>query len=588
IYSALLIQQPLSDHRSLFRNYHSTFTTDEAVESLGRLQFTHLVSTPNPLDSSQPLLTRTTTTFSMSRDMAKILGQHFLNARLSENATDPQNRTMKDRGIWAPTPKGKFMIHNFSQRARVPIQHMHATLSKIHNFQIVLFERLLDDDQISFSRPNMTQAFKVMMEWLPTDNLMIDEIGGVDNQCIIESYRDTFFGYQCFEWIMEYTSVVSTEEAESIAAEFVLYGWIQQVLDKSDKDQCKKDKTAIFKTGRKTQYYLTDKGRHTLEVDIITNLPPQQASVPGTLTAARSRTHSSTSSSNSSITTNNSNNKLRSAAIANSSLKKEEHISRLLPTTAESSSSASADNESGVDPTPLTIEQSGSQHSRLQSILKDPLIRMYFRQFLKSSFCEENINFWVDYSALIKKINPDDEVEEENEVKNKKRIEQLSKTQSHSLLNHCHVIYNTYFCPENAPSELNIDHGLRYDIIQYMQATFASLPKKKEVVEGSSAGIDAPFGSISVSSHGILTSSVARNGGVPLGTKSVLKEGIKDSPSTCLCKIIHLYDLANSHVCKTMAQDSVPRFIRTEKYRDLMRSYYLQQHPVSDSEEDDE
>lgn len=136
------------------------------------------MSTPNPLDPSQPLLTRTTTTFSMSRDMAKILGQHFLNARLSENATDPQNRTMKDRGIWAPTPKGKFMINNFSQRARVPIQHMQATLSKIHNFQIVLFERLLDDDQISFSRPNMTQAFKVMMEWLPTDNLMIDEIGG--------------------------------------------------------------------------------------------------------------------------------------------------------------------------------------------------------------------------------------------------------------------------------------------------------------------------------------------------------------------------------------------------------------------------
>ncbi|KAI8087278.1 hypothetical protein BDF21DRAFT_379148 [Thamnidium elegans] len=682
LYSALLIQQPLSDHRSLFRHYPSTFTTDEAVESLGRLQFTHLVSTPNPLDPSQPLLTRTTTTFSMSRDMAKILGQHFLNARLSENATDPQNRTMKDRGIWAPTPKGKFMIHNFSQRARVPIQHMQATLSKIHNFQIVLFERLLDDDQLSFSRPNMTQAFKVMMEWLPTDNLMIDEIGGVDNQYIFESYRDTFFGYQCFEWIMEYTSVVSNEEAESIAAEFVLYGWIQQVLDKSDKDQCKKDKTAIFKTGRKTQYYLTDKGRHTLEVDIITNLPQQQASGTGTLTAARSRTHSSTSSSNSSITTNNSSNKLRSTAIANSNLKKEEHLSRLLPTTAESPpddesggatiipkaiitkrktisgpnesaviaeeddiiskdsmlqidnnscdfgfSSASSTTSStltpsyqcstpiskgfqskspmisstdsiiheqlerlriAVDPTPLTIEQSGSQHSRLQSILKDPLIRMYFRQFLKSSFCEENINFWVDYSALIKKINPEDEVEEDNEVKNKKRIEQLPKTQCHSLLNHCHVIYNTYFCPENAPSELNIDHGLRYDIIQYMQATFASLPKKKEVVECSSAGIDAPFGSISVSSHGILTSSVARDGRVPLGTKSVLKEGIKDSPPTCLCKIIHLYDLANSHVCKTMAQDSVPRFIRTEKYRDLMRSYYLQQNPVSDSEEEDE
>jgi hypothetical protein len=178
LYSALLIQLPLSDHRSLFRNYPSTFTTDEAVESLGYLQFTHLVSAPNPLDPSHPILTRTTTTFSMSREMAKTLGQHFINARLAENATDPQNRTMKDRGIWSPTPKGKFIIQDFSQRARVSIKHMQTPLSRIHNFQIVQFERLLDDDQLSFSRPNMTQAFKTMMEWLPTDNLMIDDIGG--------------------------------------------------------------------------------------------------------------------------------------------------------------------------------------------------------------------------------------------------------------------------------------------------------------------------------------------------------------------------------------------------------------------------
>lgn len=178
LFSALLIQQPLADHRSFLRNYPSTFTTDEAVENLGQLQFTHLVSTPNPLDQSHPLLTRTTTTFSMSRDMAKTLGQHFINARLAESATDPQNRTLKDRGIWTPTPKGKFMIQDFSQRAHVSIQHMQLPLNRIHNFQIVMFERLIGDDQLSFSRPNMTQAFKVMMEWLPTDNIMIDEIGG--------------------------------------------------------------------------------------------------------------------------------------------------------------------------------------------------------------------------------------------------------------------------------------------------------------------------------------------------------------------------------------------------------------------------
>lgn len=110
--------------------------------------------------------------------MAKTLGQHFINARLAENATDPQNRAMKDRGIWQPTPKGKFMIQDFSYRARVSIKHMQSSLARIQSFPIIVFERLLDDDQLSFSRPNIIDAFKTMMEYLPTDTIMIDDIGG--------------------------------------------------------------------------------------------------------------------------------------------------------------------------------------------------------------------------------------------------------------------------------------------------------------------------------------------------------------------------------------------------------------------------
>jgi hypothetical protein len=179
IFSAMLIQQPLTDHKSLFRTYPSTFTTDEIVENLSHLQFTHLVPTPNPEDPSQPLMTRTTTTFSMSSAMAKNLGKHFLNARLVENAVDPQNRSMKDRGIYSPTPKGKFMVQEFSQRASVSIRHLHAPLSLVQSFRIVHFERLPDDDQLSFSRANMTHAFKVMLDWLPTDTMMLDDMGGM-------------------------------------------------------------------------------------------------------------------------------------------------------------------------------------------------------------------------------------------------------------------------------------------------------------------------------------------------------------------------------------------------------------------------
>ncbi|EPB92816.1 hypothetical protein HMPREF1544_00255 [Mucor circinelloides 1006PhL] len=716
IYSALLIQQPLTDHRSLFRTYPSTFTTDEAVESLGNLEFTHLVSTPNPLDASNPILTRTTTTFSMSRAMAKTLGQHFINARLTENATDPQNRAMKDRGIWSPTPKGKFMIQDFSRRARVPIKHMQSHLARIQTFPIVQFERLLDDDQISFSRQNMIEAFKTMMEWLPTDTILFDDVAGVSSENITQ-YKDAFYGYQCFEWISEYTSVVSSEESEMIAAEFVQYGWMLQILDKSDKLSVRKDESTLFKYDRRTQYYLTEKGRQTLEANRFLHGTSSNHGSHNTAPSSRSRTQSSAAtttntatssgSSSSSIKTNNSappQPPLKAISLNKS--KKEEYASRLLPTTAItslpdstivipkaiitkqksiisqqplsassddmrvacssdsmlqidnhscdfgfSSASSTASSAATTVPPPSSAiagveyeqeeeqesedgqnlherleqlrlhnrsdsgtalyassdhcqqHQPHSQHARLESILEDPLIRMYFRHFLKSCFCEENINFWVDYTALIKKLGY---VSEDKDTIKPEEILSLPSKFCDSLLVHCCSIYNNYFCPENAPSELNIDHGLRYDIVQYMQATFTSTVYSSDEENANAKAVVAdasnvPFGSISVSSHGILSSTAMssfrrrkrrtnknRSGtgvdsnrsdlsGASLDDSLLLsiRDGVQDSPQTCLYKILHLYDQANSHICRIMAQDSVPRFMKTQRYKELMQSYYL-------------
>lgn len=162
LFSALLIQLPLKEHRSpLFRSYQNTFTTEEAAACLADLKFTHIVRTPDPADPTRQVSTRTTTTFSMSPSMAKTLGQHFLNARLIENASDPTNRTMKDKGIWQVTPKGKYMIQEFSQRAHVSISHMRENLSRIESFKIFAFERLADDDKLAFARTNLTAGFRV-------------------------------------------------------------------------------------------------------------------------------------------------------------------------------------------------------------------------------------------------------------------------------------------------------------------------------------------------------------------------------------------------------------------------------------------
>ncbi|OAC99461.1 hypothetical protein MUCCIDRAFT_42170 [Mucor lusitanicus CBS 277.49] len=515
IYSALLIQQPLTDHRSLFRTYPSTFTTDEAVESLGNLEFTHLVSTPNPLDASNPILTRTTTTFSMSRAMAKTLGQHFINARLTENATDPQNRTMKDRGIWSPTPKGKCMIQDFSRRARVPIKHMQSHLARIQTFPIVQFERLLDDDQISFSRQNMIEAFKTMMEWLPTDTILFDDVAGklVGSNENVTQYKDAFYGYQCFEWISEYTSVVSSQESEMIAAEFVQYGWMLQILDKSDKLS-----KSVIGAQKPLPAPASDDMRVACSSESMLQIDNDSCDFG----------FSSASSTTSSAAT--------TVPLAAASTLDEhgtedaqnlqERLDQLrLHNRSDSGTALYASSDHHCQQ-----HQPNSQHARLESILEDPLVRMYFRHFLKSCFCEENINFWVDYTALIKKLGY---VSEDKDTIKPEEILSLPSKLCDSLLVHCCSIYNNYFCPENAPSELNIDHGLRYDIVQYMQATFTSTVYSSDEENANSKAV------------------------------------------TCLYKILHLYDQANNHICRIMAQDSVPRFMKTQRYKELMQSYYL-------------
>ncbi|KAI7902727.1 uncharacterized protein BX663DRAFT_552132 [Cokeromyces recurvatus] len=772
LWAALLIQLQLTDHRSLFRTYPSTFTTDEAVEILSHLEFTQLVSTSNPLDPSNPILSRTTTTFNMSRTMAKTLGQHFINARLVENATDPQNRTMKDRGIWIPTPKGKYMIQDFGHRARVSIKHMQSSLARVYSFPIVRLERLLDDDQLSLSRSNLMEIFKIMMEWLPTDTIMIDDVGGIDTNTIKE-YKDTFYGYQCFEWISEYTSVVTKEEAEMVAAEFIQYGWILQIYDKSDRDLSKKDKTILFKAGRKTQYYLTDKGRQVIESNsnqgihhFLTGGPSIARTTPRSRTQSSTTTHTAgsegitNSSSNSSIICIDSNNTIitPASAILSTRSKKEEHASRLLPTTAISpdlntapkaiitktmepsnmnptteieeqvednkivtsesvlqventcdfgfSSTLSTtssmgttvcsarnqlsitkeekeeeETEKDVPSLRQTLEQlkltkhrrssdlnsqgshdqtnqqpPSSQHARLQHILEDPLIRMYFRQFLKSCFCEENINFWVDYNALIKKMSfvvvggKDDDTEQRMSPE---LIQTITPNLCNSLLVRCCAIYNTYFCPENAPNELNIVHGIRYEIIKYMQSTFTSTMNSTDDDDSSSSSSSSrrrrrrssrssssnrrrsnsnssissddghyhssnvrkttrlkkkttianasnvPFGSISVSSQGLLSSGdiplsfqrktdisrkKKKNGNYDGPVYMSIREGVKESPQTCLLKIIHLYDQVNENVCRTMAQDSVPKFMKTIKYKELMQNYYQSSYKKEDKE----
>src|ERR1044072_2639589 len=106
LFATLVVSLPMETHRNLFRSYPNSFTTEEAIANLGSLKFTQSHRTPDPKDPSRIITTTTTTTFSMTKDMAKSVCQTFMDARLFENLADSSSRSFKDKSVYGLTPKG--------------------------------------------------------------------------------------------------------------------------------------------------------------------------------------------------------------------------------------------------------------------------------------------------------------------------------------------------------------------------------------------------------------------------------------------------------------------------------------------------
>lgn len=160
-----MIQMPMDTHRVLFRSYPCTFTTDEAVANLGNLKFSHTLRSPK--GSKESSVTTTTTTFSMTRDMAKTLLTQFLDARLFINAADPNNQNLKDRGVWQVTPKGLCMLEGFVDRSVVDGSHLNFLYAHVRPIKVIELERAPADDALILSRSSLTRIVKTMMGIVP-------------------------------------------------------------------------------------------------------------------------------------------------------------------------------------------------------------------------------------------------------------------------------------------------------------------------------------------------------------------------------------------------------------------------------------
>lgn len=601
IFAAVLFQVTLTDHRVMFKNYPYTFTTDEAVKVMSELVFIHLHRHPDPADPSRQVATRTTTTFSMDSTTAKNLIQHFLSAKLIMNATDPNNKNVRDRGLYCPTLKGKYVLEEFTDYTQVEMSasliaalnapYMSLGSSGSTGSRIISLDRLADyDDQITFSRPNMTAAFKAMMSSLPLDVLLMDEIGGLEKMNS-NMFQRTFVGLHCIDWLTDRLTVMCKEEAEMVASEFVLFGWIAQIQDKSEKGSHRKDDTMSFKTSRNAIYYVTERGCTVVGWKI--NKPALEEITIGDSSSGRSIDSSDSNSLRKAtmrkvvintgkpnkvdITPSTKPNLYQSSTDMKRHDSATVFIDKALPIenmisnekencmlTPRPPSMSFTDSSMSHISANSTTALDKSQFTRLNQILETPLLRMYFRDFLRSNYCVENINFWVDHHLLLKNGNK------------KSILDQISE---------CYSIYETYLGPA-ATADVNIDHTLHQEIIKYVSSVFVIVSQLPPA--GISYFILAP--NTAPKNHNKSAKSATRLLLLPPQANSV-KQRIVTIRGTltdkCLGNLLKMFLRVNDHVCRMMAEDSVPKFIKTTKYKELM----IQQQQAlqsADSEEEDD
>ncbi|KAK7696588.1 hypothetical protein QCA50_001246 [Cerrena zonata] len=538
LFATLVVSLELTTNRQFFRNFPNSFLTDDAARNLANLKFSQSNRGPDPREPSRIVTTTTTTTFSMTRDMAKAMCQHFMDARLIENAADPGSNLFKERGVYVLTPKGLHVLERFMSKNGINGDHLsHVFTTQPICMKLLHLERRSTDDEIIVSNSVITALFRRFVgrgaNYPPDEFDQMDifqkyheRSKGVALMDVTEragmgrpqvTHKNCFAAVTALEWLCDFTSVIGREEAAEMAAQFVRYGLIALVSDKR-----KNNDSAIIFTVRgavggpnstiaqqgefrctaKAIYKITEEGRRVARWDSpdgIRDSPNSSSANVSTMTRPSEEPSDDKSS-------------LTRPQTADAKIHRRISMTDRL--------------KDGHD------KHKESNSERLRYIIDEPQLRALFREFLRSNFCEENLSFYLEVLDFKKKFGVTSSAMAATGPRNgsqKSTPGQAAMERHHeSLIQMAFVIYNTYLAP-SSQCELNIDHGLRNELSGYLSDVITSLTGK-------------PF-----------------NGRIDLDQASAFN-------ATQLRAMINLYERIQTHVFRLMASDSVPKFIKTPRF----------------------
>lgn len=270
-----MVSLNLRTHRSRFRSFPFSFTTDEAVNNLANLKFAQSNRMPDPNDPSRVVTTTTTTTFSMAKDMAKALCQRFMDARFFEAASDRGLDVFRDKTIWVLTPKGVCKLRRFVARNGIVSEAVNSILAAgLGGMQLIILERDGTTDSILSDKSVVELIFRRFAGRAPNtkssnSNSEVDAVSahadGLVGVKLVESRRFgdqvvhlSFTGRSAISWLTDCTTVLDPDEAHELAEMFLAQGLIAWIGDARGKIS---DGGTSFQSSKTCIYHITSKGR---------------------------------------------------------------------------------------------------------------------------------------------------------------------------------------------------------------------------------------------------------------------------------------------------------------------------------------
>ncbi|KAI7562870.1 Developmental regulator, partial [Hortaea werneckii] len=457
LFSTLMVSLPLTSHRVRFTRIEHTFTTEEAITNLGSLKFSQSNRMPDPKDPSRIVTTTTTTTFSMAKEMARSVCMRFLEARFVESVEGKTD--FNSRGsVWQLTPKGMHILSRFCQRNGIHQKHVNELLDSPRNMmQLVILERETETDKLVHDEATVQVLFR-RFAGDTGPNLKVHSSGSDSDS--MSDYATGLIG------VRMQRSRRNDKDAPYVFTGKAAYDWLMDCCTTVDKREIFELANSfianelIVPAGDERQAPAGTAPRFAASKHVLYAITQKGMRIAGWVTSPNGSVHGDGSA------------------------------SRVVP--------------NGV------VRDSNT--NRMTVIIRDPALRLLFREYLRETHCEENLAFYVEVRSFLA------EYERAKRDTSSPRLDIIRET-----LASAYSLYNAFLAP-GSPCELNIDHNLRNALA------------------------------------GRMTRAVGED-------EQMLKS---------LDEVAVLFDQAQSSVFKLMASDSVPKFSREPKYARVLRERNLE------------